>query len=99
MPVCKECESHFLRYYLEVAGSSEELKMELPSLYHNTPTCPVCGLIGEVKRSKLRDALHLLRERCEDPSIVPSFMAFYRKRAKDFRDGMSIVNAFLERQP
>jgi hypothetical protein len=95
MPVCKDCESHFLKYYLEIAGNLKELSMELPSLFKKTPTCPSCGLIGEVKKSKLRDAVCHIKGHSDDPEVVSNFMGFYRKRGKDFKDGLSIVAAFL----
>jgi hypothetical protein len=96
MPICKECESHFLKYYLEIAGNAEGLKEELPALYHNTPTCPTCGLIGDMKKSKLKDALGHIIARSDDPEVVSNFMTYYRKRGKDFKDGSSIAKAFFE---
>lgn len=99
MPICNECETHFLKYYLEIAGNTEDLKEELPALYHNTPTCPICGLIGDMKKSKLKDALGHIKSKSDDPGFVSSFMEFYRKRGKDFKDPHSIVAAFLGEGP
>ncbi len=97
MPLCKECESHFLKYHLEIAGVNKDSVEELPSLYRNTPTCPACGLIGDIKKSKLRDALLLIKSNTNDnQEVVSNFMEFYRKRGKDFNDGTSIAKAFLE---
>ncbi len=95
MPLCKECESHFLKYHLEIAGVKKDTAEELPSFYRNTPTCPVCGLIGDIKKSKLRDALVHIKSACDDPLVVADFMAFYRKRGKDFKDPHSVALAFL----
>ena len=72
-----------------------ESKEELPCSYHYTPTCPFCGLIGDMKKSKLKDALFILKEKRVDSEAVLDFMAFYRKRGKDFKNGHSIVDAFL----
>ena len=96
MPLCKECESHFLKYNLEIAGVKKDALEELPSLYRNTPTCPACGLIGDIKKSKLRDALLLIKSQTnDDPEVVANFMEFYRKRGKDFKDPHSVALAFL----
>ncbi len=88
-----------MKYYLEIAGNAEGLKEELPALYHNTPTCPTCGLIGDMKKSKLKDALAHVITRSDDPEVVSNFMAYYRKRGKDFKDPHSIVAAFLGEGP
>jgi hypothetical protein len=96
MPVCNDCKAHFLKYPLEIAGWYPHMHEELPSLYHNTPTCPYCGLIGDMKNSKLKDGLSIVKAERDDPEVILNFMAFYRKRQKDFRDGYSIAKAFLE---
>ncbi len=95
MPECNECESHFMKYPLEVSGWHPKVKEELPSSYHNTPTCPNCGLIGDIKKTKLKDALFVIKSRIDDPEVIMDFMAFYRKRHKDFADGYSVAMAFI----
>lgn len=98
MPVCNDCNEHFFKYLLEIAGRYPNMYRELPSLYHHTPTCPHCGLIGDIKRSKLKDGLYIVKtKKMDDPEVILDFMAFYRKRQKDFKDGYSIAMAFLER--
>ncbi len=97
MPECKTCESYFIKYPLEISGWNAKVKEELPSSYHNTPTCPNCGLIGDVKKTKLKDALVAIKARIDDPEIIMDFMVFYRKRNKDFADGYSVAMAFISR--
>ena len=98
MPECRDCGSHFLKHPLEISGWRRRLKEEFPSLYRRTPTCPECGLIGDVRRTKLKDALAIVKMHRRDEETIMNFMAFYRKRNKDFRDGYSIAMAFLESQ-
>ena len=97
MPICKGCKEHFLNCEYEICGRLRDMHEELPSLYHRTPTCPICGLIGEIKSSKLRDALAYLKKQKKDEKIIMEFMRFYRKRNKDFNDGISIVKYFLKK--
>ncbi|NOZ59704.1 MAG: hypothetical protein GXO66_09065 [Euryarchaeota archaeon] len=96
MPECRECGSHFLRHPLEISGWNRRLRQELPSLFRRRPTCPHCGLIGDIRRTKLKDALAIVKSYTSDERVVMNFMAFYRKRGKDFRDGYSVAMAFLE---
>ncbi len=70
---------------------------ELPPLYHNTPTCSVFGLIGDMKNTKLKDGLSIIKSKTDNPETILNFMTFYRKRSKDFNDGYSIATAFLEK--
>lgn len=97
MAECNECESHFMKYPLEISGRYEGMEKELPSCYHKTPTCPDCGLIGDIRKTKLKDALCAVKNRIDDPEVTMNFMEFYRKRSKDFADGHSIAMAFLSR--
>lgn len=96
MPECRYCGSHFLKYPLEISGWNRRLRDEFPSLFKRMPTCPKCGLIGDVKRTKMKDALAIVKRYTNDEEVIMNFMAFYRKRSKDFKDGYSIVMAFLE---
>jgi len=94
--ICNDCQGHALKFPFEVSGWNIKLQKEYPSLYRNTPTCPKCGLIGAMKKSKLQDALYIIKSQIEDPQVIMDFMAFYRKRQKDFIDGTSIARAFLK---
>ncbi len=98
MPICNDCKSHSLIYPMEIAGWDEIIQKELPSLYHNTPACPHCGLIGDMKKSKLEDGLSIVKMKRGDPEEILNFMEFYRKRQKDFKDGYSIATTFLSKK-
>lgn len=50
-----------------------------------------------MKKSKLKDGLYIIKAKVDDPQVTLDFMAFYRKRSKDFKDGYSVANAFIKK--